>query len=146
MENFKRETNDKAPSNGPQPSATVPAKRLLSPPLSSNSNNSTPDGLAMSEPLEYTEVIVPAKKANLLSPRKYQIELFEKARAGNIISVLDTGSGKTLIAIMLIKEMAAQERVEQEAQPKRLVSSIISHCNFDFVHPKGCYQLQIRCL
>lgn len=44
-----------------------------------------------------------------MEPREYQVELFEKARKSNTIAVLDTGSGKTLIAIMLIKELAAQQ-------------------------------------
>ena len=36
-------------------------------------------------------------------PRYYQIELFNKAKAGNVIAVLDTGSGKTLISLLLLK-------------------------------------------
>ncbi|CAG8634049.1 16813_t:CDS:2 [Funneliformis mosseae] len=45
-----------------------------------------------------------------LTARKYQIELYEKAKNDNVIAVLDTGSGKTFIAVMLIKEIATNER------------------------------------
>lgn len=42
-------------------------------------------------------------------PREYQIELFERAKADNIIAVLDTGSGKTLIAVLLLKYIISKE-------------------------------------
>ncbi|XP_077209764.1 endoribonuclease Dicer homolog 2-like isoform X2 [Tasmannia lanceolata] len=38
--------------------------------------------------------------------RSYQIEALEKAKKGNTIAFLETGSGKTLIAIMLIRAYA----------------------------------------
>lgn len=49
-------------------------------------------------------------KTAMLAPREYQYELYQKALQGNVITVLDTGSGKTLISVMLIKEMARLER------------------------------------
>lgn len=55
-------------------------------------------------------------KTAMLAPREYQFELFQKALNENVITVLDTGSGKTLISVMLIKEMA---RLEREARLTR---------------------------
>ncbi|KAF9307431.1 Dicer-like protein 1 [Mortierella antarctica] len=44
-----------------------------------------------------------------LIPRSYQIQMYEKALNENTIAVMDTGSGKTLVAAMLIKEMIRRE-------------------------------------
>ncbi|KAG9237330.1 hypothetical protein BJ875DRAFT_159968 [Amylocarpus encephaloides] len=43
------------------------------------------------------------------TPRDYQVELFERAKERNTIAVLDTGSGKTLIAVLLLRHIFAQE-------------------------------------
>jgi endoribonuclease Dicer len=51
------------------------------------------------------------------NPREYQMELFEKAKKQNIIAVLDTGSGKTLIAVLLLKYILDQE-LEDRANGK----------------------------
>ncbi|KAJ5279403.1 hypothetical protein N7478_004775 [Penicillium angulare] len=53
-----------------------------------------------------------------LDPRAYQIELFERAKNRNIIAVLDTGSGKTLIAVLLLRNILKQE-LEDRANGKR---------------------------
>lgn len=42
-------------------------------------------------------------KKIIASPRDYQMELFERAKMQNTIAVLDTGSGKTLIAVLLLR-------------------------------------------
>lgn len=38
-------------------------------------------------------------------PRSYQLELAELAKAGNVLVCLDTGSGKTLISVLLLQHM-----------------------------------------
>ena len=43
------------------------------------------------------------------SPREYQVELFERAKVQNTIAVLDTGSGKTLIAALLLRHVIDEE-------------------------------------
>ncbi|KAL6812917.1 hypothetical protein GGI42DRAFT_364309 [Trichoderma sp. SZMC 28013] len=45
----------------------------------------------------------------IMSPREYQIDLFERARDENTIVVLDTGSGKTLIAALLMRHVLQLE-------------------------------------
>lgn len=52
------------------------------------------------------------------NPRDYQTELFERAKSENIIAVLDTGSGKTLIAALLMRHVAHQE-LEDRANGKQ---------------------------
>ncbi|CAK7207002.1 Dicer-like protein 1 [Sporothrix eucalyptigena] len=56
------------------------------------------------------------------SPRDYQIELFEKAKQKNIIAVLDTGSGKTLIAALLLRHIIEQELEDREKGLQHRVS------------------------
>lgn len=68
-------------------------------------------------------------KTAMLAPREYQYELYQKALEENVIAVLDTGSGKTLISVMLIKEMA---RLEREARLTRCeVCSLLFISSFD---------------
>ncbi|KAL5624291.1 hypothetical protein BROUX41_004351 [Berkeleyomyces rouxiae] len=50
-----------------------------------------------------------AKQRIIDSPREYQLDLFEKAKKQNTIIVLDTGSGKTLISVLLLRYTAEQE-------------------------------------
>ncbi|KAG6831233.1 hypothetical protein H0H92_012030 [Tricholoma furcatifolium] len=44
-----------------------------------------------------------------LVPRRYQEEVFVRAQTGNIIAALDTGSGKTLISLLLIRWISSLE-------------------------------------
>jgi hypothetical protein len=50
-----------------------------------------------------------------LQPRDYQLELYERARNENTIAVLGTGTGKTLIACLLIKDVLAHERENRKS-------------------------------
>ena len=47
--------------------------------------------------------------------RDYQQELFERAKDENVIAVLDTGTGKTLIAAMLIRHVLEQQVLDKDA-------------------------------
>lgn len=51
---------------------------------------------------------------DVLIPRQYQEEILLKAQQRNVIAVLDTGSGKTLISALLIKWIAEQESSQKK--------------------------------
>uniref|UniRef100_A0A914VN96 Helicase/UvrB N-terminal domain-containing protein n=1 Tax=Plectus sambesii TaxID=2011161 RepID=A0A914VN96_9BILA len=53
------------------------------------------------------------------TPRDYQLELVEKAINRNIIVPLGTGSGKTFIGVMLIREFASELHIPLEQGGKR---------------------------
>ena len=44
-----------------------------------------------------------------LKPRTFQLDCFELAKQQNVIAVLDTGSGKTFISVMLAKHVALED-------------------------------------
>ncbi len=50
-------------------------------------------------------------------PRSYQLELAELAKAGNVLVCLDTGSGKTLISVLLLQHMHKQSIPSEPARP-----------------------------
>ncbi|KAF2719135.1 dsRNA-specific nuclease [Polychaeton citri CBS 116435] len=56
------------------------------------------------------------------NPRDYQVELFERAKTQNTIAVLDTGSGKTLIAVLLLRWMIDQELERRAAAEHEKIS------------------------
>lgn len=54
------------------------------------------------------------------APRKYQLEIGRRALEGNVIAVADTGSGKTLISVLLLKAMVAKARATAAATGKQV--------------------------
>src|SRR5271156_1057189 len=66
----------------------------------------------------FTSKTSESPKQIIEDPRDYQTELFERAKKENIIAVLDTGSGKTLIAALLMRYIAWQE-LEDRANGKQ---------------------------
>ncbi|KAI8818373.1 uncharacterized protein EV422DRAFT_183138 [Fimicolochytrium jonesii] len=59
-------------------------------------------------------------------PRPYQRDLLELAKQENIIAVMDTGTGKTLIAGLLMKHMiAVQEESVKEGAKKKLALFLV---------------------
>lgn len=60
--------------------------------------------------------------------REYQIELFEKAKKQNTIAVLDTGSGKTLIAVLLLKHIIDVELEDRGMGKKPRISFFLVDC------------------
>ena len=76
------------------------------------------------QPLSVVKVSIQAERSRKrLEPRDYQMELYERARRENTIAVLGTGTGKTLIACLLIKDILVQERVNLAAGIK-----VVSPC------------------
>lgn len=67
------------------------------------------------------------------NPRQYQWELFERAKQQNTIAVLDTGSGKTLIAVLLLKWIIDQE-LEHRAAGKSPRISFFLVASVTLVH------------
>ncbi|MCJ1283293.1 Dicer-like protein 1 [Xylographa opegraphella] len=61
-------------------------------------------------------------------PREYQIELFERAKKQDIIAVLDTGSGKTLIAVLLLKHIMEQELENRALGTPRRIAFFVVNC------------------
>ncbi|CAO1636838.1 unnamed protein product [Parajaminaea phylloscopi] len=55
-------------------------------------------------------------KARLIA-RRYQEELFARAKQGNVIVCLDTGAGKTLVAAMLIEHVYSLEQARLSVLP-----------------------------
>jgi ERCC4-related helicase len=53
-----------------------------------------------------------------LVPREYQYELYQKAPLENVIVVLDTGMGKTLISTMLVRQLVFEEKQARATRSK----------------------------
>ncbi|KAK9464476.1 hypothetical protein V1512DRAFT_111970 [Lipomyces arxii] len=71
--------------------------------------------------------------APISTPRDYQLELFDYAKERNVIAVLDTGSGKTLIACLLIKHMLEKEQDRREkGQSKKIAICLVDSVTLVF--------------
>ncbi|KAI9679405.1 MAG: Dicer-like protein 1 [Caeruleum heppii] len=80
--------------------------------------NETPDtqDAILDDEAQSTKYLMKKQESHKIvdEAREYQIQLFEKAKEKNIIAVLDTGSGKTLIAVLLLQWTIDQE-LERES-------------------------------
>ena len=65
-----------------------------------------------------------------LTARPYQVELLHEALKRNIIVCLGTGTGKTFISVMLIKELAHQIRRSFENGGRRTFFLVNTGKNF----------------
>ncbi|KAK4231362.1 hypothetical protein QBC38DRAFT_466583 [Podospora fimiseda] len=90
-------------------------------------------------------------KRIITNPRDYQLELFELAKTRNTIAVLDTGSGKTLIAALLLRWTIHNELdARSKGLPKRIAFFLVDKvalvfqqhsvltCNLDYPIEKFC--------
>lgn len=59
--------------------------------------------------------------------RSYQEELAQRAREGNAILAMDTGTGKTMIAAMVIKERLRQESMNRGSDRSPSTKKVSSH-------------------
>ncbi|KAL8932688.1 MAG: hypothetical protein Q9216_006725, partial [Gyalolechia sp. 2 TL-2023] len=74
--------------------------------------------VAADEHLSLREILHKGQSHTITDPREYQLELFERAKKQNIIAVLDTGSGKTLIAVLLLRHILDQELEDRSGGKK----------------------------
>ncbi|KAF9212827.1 Dicer-like protein 1 [Podila verticillata] len=98
------------PSNPPDPPTSITSITRLDPPPNRPPNPST---------------TLQGSEASPLIPRQYQLQIYERALNENTIVVMDTGSGKTLVAAMLIKEMRRREVEANRALVNRKLSFFV---------------------
>lgn len=77
-----------------------------------------------------------------LTPRVYQLELLDLAVQQNVVAYLDTGSGKTLVSVLLLKHHLAQRRAEAAAAAAGPGAPAPPHRVAAFLAPKVALVLQ----
>ena len=69
----------------------------------------------------------------IASPRDYQIELFERAKDQNTVAVLPTGSGKTLISVLLLRHVIDRELEDRAlGKPRRIAFFLVDKVQLVF--------------
>ncbi|PNS18847.1 Dicer-like protein 1 [Sphaceloma murrayae] len=86
------------------------------------------------EQLSISEIIGEQESEHIIDdPREYQLELFERAKLQNTIAVLDTGTGKTLIAVLLLRHVIEQELEDRmQGKPHRIAFFLVPAVNLVF--------------
>jgi endoribonuclease Dicer len=89
----------------------------------------------LQEGLTIEQLMKEQGKQAMDNPREYQNELFERAKKENTIAVLETGSGKTLIAVLLIRWVLDQELEDRaKGMPARTTFFMVSSASKYLVH------------
>ncbi|KAH9882094.1 Dicer-like protein 1 [Plenodomus biglobosus] len=86
------------------------------------------------EQLSIREILAKQETAKrITNPRDYQTELFLRAKSQNTIAVLDTGSGKTHIATLLLKHVLDDELEHRAAgRSPRIAAFLVDSVNLVF--------------
>ncbi|CAD6889704.1 unnamed protein product [Tilletia caries] len=73
-----------------------------------------------------------------VEPRLYQQQLFERAKTENVIACADTGTGKTLVAVLLLRWMLEEESRRRALGERKRISVMVVH-HVPLVHQQGDY-------
>lgn len=60
-----------------------------------------------------------------ITMRQYQLDLYRAARIRNVIAYLDTGSGKTFISVLLIRDVASMHSRERNHVLKKTIFFLV---------------------
>ncbi|KAI9728236.1 MAG: Dicer-like protein 1 [Chrysothrix sp. TS-e1954] len=84
--------------------------------------------------LSLSEIMANQESQKIIqAPRDYQMELFERAKTQNTIAVLDTGSGKTLIAVLLLRHVLDSEIEDRGmGKPRRIAFFLVDKVTLVF--------------
>ncbi|KAE8225904.1 hypothetical protein CF319_g1421 [Tilletia indica] len=75
-----------------------------------------------------------------VEPHHFQLQFFERAKEKNVIICAETGAGKTLVSVLLLRWMLEQEerRRASDATAKKRISVFVVH-HVPLVHQQGHY-------